>query len=157
MKKSKKNIALMRRQLDRRLAVWRRPGLKNRPATGWLRSIREALGMTARQYAKRSGIDLKTLLMFEKGEVEDTITLGSLRKLGENLDCELVYALVPRDSLEIMLTKQAEKVARKIMKETSYSMMLEGQDVSSEEREAQVRELAAELKAEMRRILWGEQ
>ena len=33
---------------------------------------------------------------FEKAEAEDRITLASLRRTAEAMDCELIYALVPR-------------------------------------------------------------
>lgn len=70
-----------------------------RPANGWIQAIRTSLGMTSRQLAARIECSQSTLAALEKSEAEDRITLQSLRKVADALDCDLQYVLVPRSSL----------------------------------------------------------
>ena len=84
-----------RRSLDRILApyleVHRRP-----PARGWVRAVRDALGMTAEQLGERMGITQPSVNRLELSEAAGTIQLNTLRRAAEALGCEVVYALVPR-------------------------------------------------------------
>src|SRR5215212_1792829 len=91
---------LRRKQLDRFFgehAFLRRLPL---PRLGWIREIRSALGMSAAQLAHRLGVGQSTVAKLEKSEAEATISLQSLRKVAEAMDCTLVYAFVPRNTLQ---------------------------------------------------------
>lgn len=145
---------LKRRQLDATLHRWRAADLAPRPASGWIRAIREALGMTATHLAGRLGVTPSTVTRLEQSEADETISLATLRRAAAALDCELRYALVPRQSLEQVLESRAEAVAREQMATVAHSMALEAQATSPEAREAQVRELAAALRAGSPRKLW---
>ena len=65
-----------------------------------MRAIREAHGMTGVQFARRLRIRPQSAEAVEKSEANGTIQLQSLRRAAEALDCTLVYALVPKTSLE---------------------------------------------------------
>lgn len=156
MKSNKKNMALVRRQLDEKLSDWRKIKSKTPPSSGWLRAIRESIGLTRRQVALRMKIDPKTLLKFEEGELTGTITLNSLRRVADNLNCTLLYAMLPSETLDRMLEKQATKVAANILRHTSQSMKLEKQAISTKEEQQQIKELAQELKSSLKRVLWEE-
>ena len=67
-----------------------------RPTAGWLRSIRERLGLSLTDLAKRLQVTPPAVRSFERAEAEDRITLASLRRTAAAMDCELIYALVPR-------------------------------------------------------------
>ncbi len=71
-----------------------------RPSRGWLKAIREALGMTTAQLGQRLGVVQSRVVAIEQAEAKGTVTLNSLEKAAQALDCRLVYALVPRQSLE---------------------------------------------------------
>lgn len=74
-----------------------------RPAPGWIRAVREASGVSAGELGRRLGVSRQLPLQFERAEAADTITLKSLRAVAAALNCELVYALVPRTGrLEIL-------------------------------------------------------
>jgi len=60
------------------------------------RAIRDALGMSLTAFARRLAMTPAGARKLEQAEAEDVITLASLRKLAEALDCELHYALVVR-------------------------------------------------------------
>ena len=100
-----------RRSLDRKLDSLRNSDALQRPARGWIRAIREALGMTAAQLGKRMEVNQSTVAGFEYGEVSKAITLDSLERAANALDCRLVYAVVPRSSFEDQVLEQARRRA----------------------------------------------
>ena len=157
MKLNKKTLELQRRQLDRKMkALLKFRGIET-PATGWLKSIREALGMTASQLAGRMNMAQQSIAQFEKSEMSSSITLKSLKELASSLNCEFKYAFLPNgkyNSLEEILEERALEVARKKIVELNRSMSLEGQKVNKEELGAQIKELALELKNNLSRDLW---
>jgi predicted DNA-binding mobile mystery protein A len=145
---------LKQSQLDAALARWRAAELPARPPSGWIKAIREALGMPAAYLAKRLGVVHSSVIRLESSEASDTISLGSLRRAAEALGCELHYALVPKQSLAQTLETQAGKVARERMGAVAHTMALEAQATSAETIETQVKELSGSLLSSSRRELW---
>src|SRR5215813_8399297 len=70
------------------------------PVKGWIRAVREALGMTAEQLGRRLGVKQSSVVALEQSEAKGSIELATLRRVAEALDCTLVYALVPNKPLE---------------------------------------------------------
>ena len=145
---------LKQRQLDAVLARWRTAELQSRPPSGWIKAIREALGMPAAYLAKRLGIVPSSLSRLETSEADGTITLSSLRRAAEALGCELQYALVPKQTLEQIIATQADKVAHERIKNVAHTMALEAQATSSDATDIQARELATSLLNGSQRALW---
>jgi predicted DNA-binding mobile mystery protein A len=144
------------RQLDAALTRWRGADLQARPPQGWLKAIREALGMPAAHLAQRLGVAPSTVTRMETSEADDTISLATLRRAAEALDCELRYALVPRRSLAETLETRADALARNRMAAISHTMALEAQSTPPETVESQTRALAESLLKGSRRALWRE-
>ena len=142
------------RQLDANLARWRRADLPPRPPAGWIKAVREGLGMAATHLAERLGVTTSTVTRLETSEADDTVSLATLRRAAEALGCELQYALVPRQSLADTLDNRAMALARQHMGAVSHTMALEAQATSRETVEAQTRALADELLKGSRRALW---
>ena len=142
------------RQLDAALTCWRSADLPSRPSSGWLKAIRESLGMTATHLAERLGVRTSTVTRLERSEADDTISLVTLRRAAEALGCELHYALVPRQSLADTLEALATSVAREQMAAISHTMGLEAQATSAQVLDEQTRALAQNLLKGSRRILW---
>ena len=105
--------------------------LPPRPPAGWLRAIREALGMTSAVLAARLEITASGVRKLEQAEATDAITLGTLRRVAEALDCELQYALVPRRPLREMRWQQALHLAQQWQQRASRTMALEAQLVAT--------------------------
>jgi predicted DNA-binding mobile mystery protein A len=124
-----KSQLLGRRLLDRRLALWRDlPGAaRARPQGGWIRAIREALGMSASDLASRMGVTHAAVAKFEASEQRGRIGLDTLERVADSMGCDVVYALVPRVSLTQMVHDQAERVARREFDRVGNSMRLEAQ------------------------------
>jgi predicted DNA-binding mobile mystery protein A len=139
----KEKDSLKIEQLERVLRPHRKLLAVTRPPLGWVRAIREVLGMSSPQLARRMGIRAaQSVEDMQKDELTGTIKLQTLGKLARALDCELVYALVPRKSLDEIRREQATRVAKRLIKRVSHSMSLEDQAVS---REAEHRELARRI------------
>jgi predicted DNA-binding mobile mystery protein A len=113
-------------QLDRGLR-----SLKNappRPDAGWLASVREALGLTLEDVARRLGIGRANVLRFEKYEASERITLHNLHRVAEAMDCELVYALIPKSgSFEDLAEKPIRDRTRQDVESVVHTMTLEDQ------------------------------
>lgn len=118
---------------------------KRPPPRGWLKEIREALGRTERQQAERLNIASSTLHKSEKSEADERISLGQLRKLADALDCELVYALIPRNPLPQMLEDQAKKLAKAEVFGVAHTMGLEDQRPTDERIQKQISRRSEEL------------
>ena len=149
--------ALARKNLDRRFAQFRDAAELARPPRGWVRAIREALGMTTRQLAARLGRAQSVIVDLEKGEATDSISLGSLRKAAEALNCELVYALVPNQPLEQMLRARAATIADRQLARVSHTMALEKQGLTRDGLAAERERLVDELLRGNLKRLWDEQ
>ena len=121
---------LARKNLDRRLSKLDREGLLM-PPFGWLRAIREALGMSPAKLAQRMGVTRPRVNTLEKAEVTGSTTLKSLREAAEAMDCVLVYAIVPRTSLDQIVRDQAEKKAESELARLHHTMRLENQALAS--------------------------
>lgn len=146
--------ASARRQLDKRLSSVRNNENLARPPRGWIKAIRESLGLTTRQLARRIGVTQSRAVDIEKGEKAGSITLDSLERAAHALDCELVYALVPRKPLETMVDERAVKMAKRRVRSARHSMALENQNVGTVEEQEQVNQLAKRLVEKSGSVLW---
>jgi predicted DNA-binding mobile mystery protein A len=148
----RKSSAAARRSLDRVLAPFR-DAPRSAPSRGWIRALRDALGMTAEQLGDRMGISQPSVQRLELSEASGTIQLSSLRKVAAALDCEVVYALVPRRSLQETYDDAAVRVARRQLGLIGHTMALEDQAVSDEDDDERLRRFIAEELDP--RELWG--
>lgn len=125
--------AIARRHLDQRFRI---AGDVQRhlavPVKGWVRAIRESLGMTASQLAMRMGVSQSTLSEMEKAEARGAIQLSSLKRAGEAMNCTLVYALVPHETLESFFQTRARTVALEQLRLIEQTMRLENQHLDPE-------------------------
>ena len=128
MKHKFRNLRL--EQLERSLKPFL-PSLEvTRPQRGWIRAIRQATGMTLRELAMHMRSSVPVAAQFEKSEEEYRITLKSLRRAADALDCELVYALVPKQgNILDLIERSAEEEATKNVLAVEQTMALEDQAV----------------------------
>lgn len=148
--------ALARKHLDKKLSPLRDSKALLRPPKGWVKALREALGMTAEQLARRIGVTKPRVYEIERAELNGSITLDSLERAAQAMDCQLVYALIPRQPLQSAVEQRALLEARKRMQAAAHTMILEDQAVEEPELRQQVDALAKELLSQKGSILWGE-
>jgi predicted DNA-binding mobile mystery protein A len=140
-----------RSQLDRRFHELGSARRYAPPVRGWIRAIREALGMSMEQLANRLKIKQPSLADLEQSEARGSIELATLRRVAEALDCTLVYALVPNKPLETMVRDRASAFARKRREHVEHSMLLEDQKVAGKDAEARLDEIVRETNP---RLFW---
>src|SRR5580658_1053739 len=115
------------RQLARSLSTFDAAKKEPRPQYGWLRAIREALGLSLEEVGKRFGRSRRRVQEFEKAEAQDRITLRSLKRVAAALGCELVYAIVPKDAT---ITELAERHARALDERDAHAVAQDVHDVA---------------------------
>lgn len=144
----------MRQQLDSTFAQLSNIKGMQPPVKGWLRSIREALGMSGKQLGERMGVSQPRVVQLEKDEVSGAVTMKTMRQAAEAIDCVFVYAVVPRASLKETVRNQAYVVAKKRLSRTSHTMLLEDQQLSNEERRKMLESKIDDLAREMPNDFW---
>jgi predicted DNA-binding mobile mystery protein A len=127
-----------RQHLDDRLAALKPAERFRAPPKGWVRAIRDALGMTGVQFARRLRISPQSVEALEKSEAGGTIKLNTLRRAAEALDCTLVYALVPNDSLDGAVRTRARAIALRDLGRVAHTMKLEAQETGDADLEARI-------------------
>jgi len=144
------------RHLDKRFSALRPFARTLRPPKGWLRAVRDALGMTTSQFARRLGVSQPRVIELEKSEISGTVTLKTLQRAAEALDCTFVYALIPARPLEEVIRERANAVAAAQLDAVQHTMRLEDQGVTS--RQARRELLAQRIDELLRRParLWDE-
>jgi predicted DNA-binding mobile mystery protein A len=143
-------------QLDRKLASLRRAAQtlgRATPTSGWIKALREGLGMSSAAFGKRLNVRQQSAAEFEVNERAGTITLASLRRAADALDADLVYAIVPRRKLHETISARALELAQERIAPITNSMRLEAQGLSRAETAEQIEELARELR-DRPRELW---
>lgn len=116
-----------REVLDQRLASLGPASRFASPRLGWVRAIRDALGMTAAQLAARTGVTAPAVRALEKKELEGGVRMSSLRRAAEAMDCTLVYAFIPNSTLKQTVEHQAVIVLDAQLKRVAQTMTLEAQ------------------------------
>jgi len=146
---------LILEQIDRKILQLKKIEDLTIPASGWIYAIRQALGMSLRQLGNKMGITPQSVKEIEVREKNGTISLNVLKQFGKSLDLKLVYGYIPKhDSLEMIIEKRAEEIAREIVNRTSTSMKLEDQENNPKRIKKAIIDKTNEIKLEMPKYLW---
>jgi len=146
---------LLIEQLDKKLQPFSETGKVLVPERGWINTIRTALNMTMAQLGAKLNMTRQGVKRIEESEANKTITLNSLKGVANAMNLKLVYALVPKDgTINDLIQIKAEKLAEKIVLRTNQNMKLEDQGIGDEKIAQTIKELADEIKREMRKSLW---
>jgi predicted DNA-binding mobile mystery protein A len=102
----------------------------NTPTKGWLRAVRQALGLKQSQMAKKLGMRQQAYANIEAREQKGTVAIETLRRAAGALDCDMVYVLVPKKAVAPTFSELAAKYDSDLAmrKATEHSMALEGQE-----------------------------
>lgn len=122
------------------------------PRTGWVREIRNALGLSQSQLAARAGVSRATVQQMELAEAQRRITLASLDKLAAAMGCQVALVIVPKaGSLEDLRRRQATAKAEAILHERTRDNKHPPRPADLERRKQQ---LVTRLLRGSRRRLW---
>ncbi|HEX3567930.1 MAG TPA: mobile mystery protein A [Acidimicrobiales bacterium] len=143
-----------RKHLDSRLQQLRPLVDEPRPPRGWVRAIRDALGMSSTELASRLHVSQSTIPDLERNEARETVQLDTLRRAADALECDLVYFLVPRTTLDDAVRAQARHKAELHLAAVAHNMRLEDEMVSEVDAAMQLDELGSQFID--KRGLWSE-
>ena len=146
---------LLIEQLDQKLANFNDAGMVLVPQKGWVNTIRTTLNMTRDQLGTKIDLTKGAIQKIEEREATGQITINKLKDVGKAMDMQFVYGFVPKDgSIDNLIQIKAEKLAQKIVLRTNQNMKLEDQGIGEEKITKTIKELANEIKREMRKSLW---
>lgn len=141
-------------QLDKRYIAFAPLADAVRPEKGWIKAVREALGMTTAQLGKRLGVSQQRAAMVEKAEADGSITLKSLEQAAHTLGCRVVYVLYPEEPLTQTLRARAQAVADQQMRAVEQTMRLEDQSVTDSNLRLETRDRLMEQLLKRPARLW---
>jgi predicted DNA-binding mobile mystery protein A len=144
------------RHLDQQFQAFRSLDRVKRPAKGWIRAVRDALGMSTSQFARRLGIAQSSASELEQAEARGGITLKRLERAAEALGCRVVYVLIPDKPLAQTLQEHAERVAGRELAAVAHTMRLEDQAVHDTEANADLHRRTVEALLQNPSRLWDE-
>ena len=146
---------LLIEQLDQKLQPFSESRKVLVPERGWINTIRTTLNMTMAQLGARLNITRQGVRRIEESEANGGITLNSLKDVANAMNLKLVYALVPKDgTIDELIQIKAKELAQKIVSRTNQNMKLEDQGIGDEKLAKNIKDLADEIKREMKRSLW---
>ncbi len=118
------------------------------PPTGWIRALRGSLGLSIRQLAERVGVHHGSINQIEKREPFKKVTLESLEKVAQAMDCKVIYAVVPKNlnlSIDEIIEHNANRAAGQILEKVAHTMQLESQGTSKKLKQQAVRDLVRQM------------
>jgi len=124
------------------------------PKKGWIRTLREALGMSSYVLANRMGCSRENITSIEQRERKGNISLKILEQVAQAMNCKLVYCFVPIEPLDKILEAQAKKIAKKQIRSVNHSMKLEQQGLNPKQLRQQEDDLVQELLKGNPKNLW---
>ena len=124
---------LIRSQLNHSLTAFKSASLAHRPVKGWIKALRNAVGMSARQLGERMGISQQRLTAIESKESTDSLTIHTLKKVAEATNTHFIYGFAPKTDLDTIVKQQAEIYLKKYLNRVKHSMSLEGQSLTESE------------------------
>lgn len=130
------------------------------PSEGWLRTVRQALGMSGAQLARKMGVTRSQISQSEKNELSGAISLKTLQAMAEAMNCRVVYALVPNGTpngtTKELVADQAQKKAAQLVRQAHIHMALESQALHPEQLRIEEERIKYELIREMPNDLWND-
>ena len=109
-------------------------------SSGWIKTVREAIGMTVSQLAARLGVTQPRITKMESNE--DNLKLSTMKKAAEAMNCEFVYYFKPKTTFQNLVDEQAQKKAEEVLKTVNVNMALENQEIAEDEA---VKDFASDL------------
>ena len=140
-----RKLKRVREQLDEALQAFTEMASVTRPIKGWIRAIRDSLGMNMRQLANRLGVSQSRIVKIEQDELSGALTIKTLEKVADKLDCVFIYGFAPRSTLENTVRNQAACIARERMNMISHHMYLEAQELTNHHSKAAFESMVEEI------------
>jgi predicted DNA-binding mobile mystery protein A len=92
----------------------------------------------------------------EGNELSGAVTLKTLQKMAEGMNCRVVYAFVPEASAQATVENRAKEKAEQLVSRADIHMALESQSLDKASRNYEVERLTRELLDKMPSDLWDD-
>lgn len=148
-------FALMLKQVRKALKSWSflPPWIRQPiPLGQQILMLRSTLGMTQTQLARFMKSTQRVVVRNEKEEGDPQIS--TLKRIAENLNCELLIRFVPKTDLKKFMKEKAQSKAEQLIKMSTSSANIELQKPSHEMIESEIRLLTREILDKRRSSLW---
>lgn len=122
-------------QMTRRFEGLRAMRDKTQVREGWINFMRTTLGLTLSDLGKLASLSTGSVAQAERREIEGQVSLSTLKKMAEAMECDLVYAFIPKKEIKTMIHDKAMEKARKTLSIADHHMKLENQNVIGDEEE----------------------
>jgi predicted DNA-binding mobile mystery protein A len=94
-----------------------------------VKAVRESLMLSAAELGSLMHVSRQAVAAMEASERAGTVRMSTLSAAAEALDCRLVWALVPRTTLEATVQTEAARIVDALAASVAHTMALEGQSV----------------------------
>lgn len=128
--KTKDTLALS--QFERRIKPLRKNINSFKVRDGWIHYLRSVLGIKLSTLARLAKTTPSSVQQAERGEEKHKVTVETLRRMAEAMDCEFVYAFIPRKEIKELIKTRAYAKAKKILERADTHMALEDQKVTQD-------------------------
>ena len=146
---------LLIEQLDRKLKPFSDSESIIVPNSGWINTIRTTLNMTLEQLGKKLNMTKQGVKRIEESEAAGTLTINSLKEVGNALEMKFVYGFIPLyGSINSLLDRKSRILAEKIILRTNQNMMLENQEIDKTNLRNAIDDLSKEIKVELKKAIW---
>lgn len=125
-------------------------------AEGWIKLMRQALGMSGAQLARKMGVSRALVSNTENAETEGRVTIKKMQKIAESMECEFIYCIIPKGEIQTILTQRATQKAQSIVDRTNHHMSLEAQELTNEQTNSEVERLTSEILKHKSSDLWND-
>lgn len=102
---------------------------------GWIRRMRLNLGMTLNKLGNACGVSTSTIAQLEKRESAGHISIETLRRAAEAMNCDFTYTFVPKTDMREFIHQRAYAKAKRILLSADLHMSLEDQRVDGDTEE----------------------
>ena len=147
---------VVRDQLDKKLTILRSFTSSGTPQSGWIRSIREALGLSSVELGKKTGLDQSRISRLESAEKSGNLKISSLQKIAKGLNMQFVYGFVSESTLEEIVRARAKAIAIARMKRLNDTMRLEKQGLSDEDKNKALEDMIEKILVDQPKDFWDD-
>ncbi len=103
-----------------------------KPQKGWIHEIRVSLGITLAKLGGLCGLATPTIAQAERREIEGNLTIATLRKVAEAMNCEYIYMFISKSDMKEFINQKAYQKAQSILNTADLHMSLENQKVKGD-------------------------
>lgn len=72
----------------------------NPEKSGWIKVMRQTLGFSGAELARKMQVTRGLISNTEKAELEGRVTIKKMQEYADAMDCEFIYCMIPKDGIK---------------------------------------------------------